>query len=67
MIERYGQRGGELSYNLRPLAARTTIGLPRTFDEDLPAVGESTDDSPVPIGQWVIIHHLLKQSGHDWY
>lgn len=67
MIENFGQRGGELAYKLRPLATRTTLGLLETFDEDLPAVGEATDDNPLPVGDWVLIHFLMKQSGHDWY
>jgi hypothetical protein len=67
MIENFGQRGGELNYRLRPLATRTTLGLLETFDEDLPAVGKQTEENPVPVGAWVLIHFLLKQSGYDWY
>lgn len=67
MIENFGQEGGALAYRLRPLATRTTLGLLETFDEDLPAVGEATEDNPLPVGEWVLIHYLMKQNGHDWY
>ncbi|MFB6211141.1 MAG: hypothetical protein ABEI76_06360, partial [Halobacteriales archaeon] len=67
LIENFGERGGALSYRLRPLASRTTLGLLETFDEDLPAVGDPTPENPVPVGEWVLIHYLMKQNGHDWY
>lgn len=67
LVENFGPRGGELAYRLRPLASRTTIGLLEAFDEDLPAVGEPTEDNPLPVGEWALVHFLMKQSGHDWY
>lgn len=67
MIENFGPEGGKLAYQLRPLATRTTLGLLETFEDDLPAVGEPTDDNPLPVGDWVLIHFLMKQNGHDWY
>ena len=39
----------------------------REFDADRPAVGEPTDENPQPVGDWVLIHYLMKQNGHDWY
>ncbi len=67
MIEKFGEAGGDLAYRLRPIAAGTTVELLREFDEDRPAVGKATPANPHPIGDWVLIHYLLKQNGHDWY
>jgi len=67
MIENFGEAGGDLAYRLRSIAARTTVELLREFDEDRPAVGKATPANPHPIGDWVLIHYLLKQNGHDWY
>lgn len=67
MVENFGERGGDLCYDLRPLAARTTVAHLETLEEGIPAVGERTADNPAGIGDWVLIHFLLKQSGHDWY
>ena len=67
MIENFGEAGGDLASRLRPIAAEATVELLREFDEDRPAVGESAPENPHPIGDWVLIHYLLKQNGHDWY
>lgn len=67
MRDNFGDRGGDLAFRLRPVIAGTTVELLAEFEEDLPAVGEPTDDNPTPVGDWVLIHYLLKQNGHDWY
>ncbi|WP_247729838.1 hypothetical protein [Halovivax limisalsi] len=66
-IENFGAVGGERAYRLRPLASRFTLDVLAAFDEDLPAVGESSEANPVPIGFWATIHYLMKQNGYDWY
>ena len=35
--------------------------------QNLPPVGEPTDKNPVPVGEWVLLHLLMKQNGHDWH
>jgi len=67
MIENFGERGGELMYRLRPLATETTLAMLEEFNENLPPVGEPTDKNPVPVGEWVLLHLLMKQNGHDWH
>jgi hypothetical protein len=66
MVDGFGERGGDLVFRLRPIISRTTADLLREFEEDLPAVGEPTDANPKPVGDWVLIHYLMKQNGHDW-
>ena len=66
-IENFGEAGSDLAYRFRPIAAGVTVELLREFDEDRLAVGESAPENPYPIGDWVPIHYLLKQNGHDWY
>ena len=63
----FGEVGGRQDYRFRTLAPRFTLDIVREFEEPLPAVGEPTDDNPVPINFWVLIHYLMKQSGYDWY
>lgn len=67
MVDNFGTVGGDRSFRLRPIVARTTIDLLREFEEDLPAVGEATAENPTPVGDWVLIHYLMKQNGHDWF
>lgn len=67
MHEKYGQAGGDRAYRLRSIAADFTIECLAATDSRLPAVGESTDADPVPVGFWVMIHYLMKQQGYDWY
>lgn len=50
-----GQRGGELAYHVRPLATQTTLSALATFDEDMQAVGQATEDDPVAVGERVLI------------
>jgi hypothetical protein len=65
-VERFGSVGGDRLYRMRPHVARTTLSLFGEFDDDLPAVAESTEENPRGIGDWALIHFLLKQRGHDW-
>lgn len=67
MIERFGETGGDLLYRLRPLACRATLAHVAEFENDLPPVGEQTEENPTPVGDWVLLHLLFKQQGHDWY
>lgn len=67
MHEKYGREGGDRVYLLRGLAAELTVDLLAAFDEPLPAVGEPTDDDPVPVGFWAMNHFLMKPQGYDWY
>lgn len=66
-IENFGRVGGERAYRIRPLASRLTLDVLEEFDEDLPAVGTESDENPVPVGYWTMIHYLMKQGGYDWY
>lgn len=66
-IENFGEIGGDRAYRLRPLASRTTLDVLEEFDDRLPAVGESSEHDPLPVGYWTTIHFLMKQSGYDWY
>lgn len=63
----FGRVGGRRNYRLRTLAPRFTLEILREFEEPLPAVGESTDENPLPVNFWVLIHYLMKQCGYDWY
>lgn len=67
MVDNFGEVGGDRAFRLRPIIARTTIRLLEEFEADLPAVGEATAENPTQVGDWVLIHYLLKQNGHDWY
>lgn len=67
LFEKYGQVGGARAYQLRIIAAETTIRVLAAFDERLPAVGSQTEDNPVPIGYWAMTHFLMKQQGYGWY
>ncbi|MFB6299439.1 MAG: hypothetical protein ABEH65_04190 [Halobacteriales archaeon] len=66
-IQQFGAVGGDRTYRLRPLAAELTLLVIEEFDERLPAVGSVSDDNPVPVGYWTVIHYLMKQQGYDWY
>lgn len=63
----FGEVGGRRNYRLRTLAPGLTLDVLREFDEQLPAVGEPTEENPLPVNFWVLIHYLMKQSGYDWY
>lgn len=65
--EKYGREGGDRVYVLRQLAAAVTMDLLAAFDEPLPAVGEPTEENPVPVGFWAMTHFLMKPQGYDWY
>jgi hypothetical protein len=65
--DKYGQVGGDRAYELRRIAADTTVALLGAFDSRLPAVGEATEANPVPIGFWALAHFLSKHQGYDWY
>ena len=65
--QNFGEVGGRLNYRLRTVAPRFTLEILREFDEPLPAVGEPTDENPLPVNFWAFIHYLMKQSGYDWY
>lgn len=67
MHEKYGEVGGDRAYILRSIAADVTVDCLANTDSRLPAVGESSEDDPVPIGFWAMIHFLMKQQGYDWY
>ncbi len=67
MVERFGAVGGDRAYRLRPIVSRATVRLLEEFETDLPAVDETTEENPAGIGDWVLVHYLMKQSGHDWY
>lgn len=67
MRQRFGEAGGELNYRLRTLTAPLTLAVLEEFDEQLPPVGERSDENPVPVGFWVLLHFLSKQNGYDWY
>ena len=47
--------------------AELTVELLAAFEQPLPAVGEPTDDNPVPMGFWAMIHFLMKHQGYSWY
>ncbi|WP_248516124.1 hypothetical protein [Salinarchaeum laminariae] len=66
-IENFGKRGGDRAYRLRPLASRMTLNVLEEFDGRLPAVGETSEEDPLPVGYWTTIHFLMKQSGFDWF
>ena len=66
MIDNFGPVGGDRSFRLRPIVARTTIHLLAEFEEDLPAVAEPSEENPAGVGDWVLLHYLMKQNGHDW-
>ncbi|MFC4553300.1 MULTISPECIES: hypothetical protein [Halorussus] len=65
--QNFGEVGGRRNYRLRTLAPRFTLEMLREFEDPLPAVGEATDDNPLPVNFWVLFHYLMKQSGYDWY
>jgi len=67
MRQKYGRQGGDWAYELRQIAAKTTVNLLAEFDQPLPAVGNPNDENPVPIGFWTMTHFLMKQQGYDWY
>lgn len=66
-VENFGAVGGDRAVRLRPLVSAFTLSVVEEFDERLPAVGEPSDDDPLPVGYWAVIHYLLKQQGYDWY
>lgn len=66
-VENFGPVGGDWAYRMRPMVSRFTLDLLVEFQEVLPAVGEETEDNPVPVGFWALIHFLMKQHGYDWY
>lgn len=66
-VENFGTVGGDRAFRLRPLASNLTLDVLEEFDDDLPAVGSTTDENPVPVGYWAMIHYLMKQGGYDWY
>lgn len=63
---KYGEVGGRHAATLRPLAAGLTVDYLDAVEEPLPAVGESSDENPVPMGFWALFHFLSKQSGYGW-
>jgi hypothetical protein len=67
IVDNLGSVGGDRSFRLRQVAAGTTVELLREFETDLPAVADATEDNPTGVGDWVLIHYLMKQNGHDWY
>lgn len=66
-VQNFGRVGCDRAYRLRPIASEFTLALLTEFDERFPAVGTQTDDNPVPVGFWVMIHFMMKQQGYDWY
>lgn len=66
-VENFGHVGGDRAYRLRPLVSRMTLTVLEEFDDRLPAVGDTSEDNPVPVGYWATIHYLMKQSGYDWF
>lgn len=62
-----GERGGELEYRYKPLTSRLALSYRRTFDDQLPPVAARTDENPVGIGFWGLIHALFVQCGYDSY
>lgn len=66
-VQNFGAVGGDRAYRIRPLAARVSLEVLEEFDEQLPAVGTESEEDPVPVGYWTMIHYLMKQAGYDWY
>lgn len=66
-IDAKGAVGGEWEYRYKPLTARLALAHRETFDERLPPAPEPTDDNPVGIGMFGLVHALFVQSGYDWY
>jgi hypothetical protein len=62
-----GAVGGEREYRIKPHTARLALALLAEFDDPLPADPEPSDDDPIGIGAWALLHDLLVQSGYDWY
>ncbi len=66
-VENFGPEGGDLAYRMRPVASRVTLETLDALDGRVPPVGEASEENPVPVGYWAMIHYLLKQAGYDWY
>lgn len=70
-----GEVGGEWEYRAKPLVSRFALAYRREFDEELPAagdgglpaVGDETEENPIGLGIWAVLHDLLVQCGYDWY
>lgn len=62
-----GAVGGEWEYRLKPLVASFSLTYLNDFEEPLPPVGTATDDNPIELGIWSVLHNFLVQTGYDWY
>ncbi len=65
--EAKGWSGGTLEYRYKPLTSRLALTLAEEFDDELPAAPDPTDQNPLGIGFWSLLHSLFVQSGYDWY
>lgn len=66
-IDNVGETGADLFMTLKPLLTRTSLDMYEAFDEQIPMVGDVTDQNPKGIGFWVVFNTLAKQHGYDWY
>lgn len=62
-----GPLGGDWEYRYKPLTAALALQITEEFGAELPAVTEPTDQNPVGLGMWSLVHALFVQSGYDWY
>lgn len=67
VVENFGRVGGDRADRLRPLVSRFTLDVRSEFEGRLPAVGSETEEDPVPIGYWAVIHFAMKQHCLDGY
>lgn len=62
----YGPVGGERMYHLKTAMASFAVETWERFGDDLPLLGERSDENPRTIGLWAAVHSLMTQTGHTW-
>ncbi|WP_290811200.1 hypothetical protein [Halovivax sp.] len=62
-----GPVGGEYEYRYKPLTSRLALDYRCEFDESLAAAPEPTEQNPLGLGFWSLLHSLFVQCGYDWY
>lgn len=67
MQDKLGPVAGRRNLRLRPIASNLTVDVLAEFEEPLSAVGNPTDENPIPNNFWSIIHFVMKQNGYDWH
>ena len=66
-VDSKGALGGDWEYRYKPLTARLALAYRSEFDQRLPPAPDPSEENPLGLGCFAMIHALFVQMGYHWH